>query len=295
LQEYIDDKRGVVEQELRLTVEDRKKVFALLYENALPQNRNYAYDFFWDNCATRPRQVFEQVIGTRLQYDTVHCAFQQHKTMHDMLRIYVHDRPWVDFGFDLILGLPCEVPATPVRQTFLPDYLNVLFGCAKVDGEPFVTNTKTVVDAPLPVMSVAVLPAHVTALIMLIGLALIFMEQKRKTHYYAFDFVYFLIMGLFGILFVFNWAFTTHYSLPWNLNLLWMMPTHAVVAFLLLKKKKSNWLQYYFMFTYILMVILLLGWNWNPQPYNKAFAPLIILLAARSFTIWRDIRTKAAA
>ena len=102
-QEYVEEKRSVVEQELRLTTDDKKKIFATLYTNALPQNRNYPYDFFWDNCATRPRDVFEKVLGSRLEYKTDStCGFAQHKTMHDMLRRYVHNRPWVDFGFDLI-------------------------------------------------------------------------------------------------------------------------------------------------------------------------------------------------
>lgn len=289
ISEYIDSKRGVVEQELRLTAEDKQKIFKILYTNALPENRNYPYDFFWDNCATRPRDVFEKVLGNRLQYRYDNCGFEQNKTMHDMLRLYVHDRPWVDLGFDLILGLPCEVPATPRNQTFLPDYLAKLFACATVDGQPFVTSTKTVVDAPLPKLTTAVLPSHVTAFIMLVGLALIFWERRTKKHYYIFDFVLFLIAGFWGLTFLLTWAFTTHYSLPKNLNMLWLIPTHFFVAFFLLKKKKPYWLNYYFIGTYVLMIILLAVWKVNPQPYNIAFAPLIILLGARAFTIHRDI------
>jgi hypothetical protein len=276
----------VVEQELRLTVEDKKKIFAILYDNALPQNRNYQYDFFWDNCATRPRDVFEKVLGNRLQYHLDNGGFEQHKTMHDMLRIYVHDRPWVDLGFDLILGLPCEVLATPRDQTFLPDYLAKLFACATVNGQPFVSRTTNLLQYPLPVFDTPFKPIHLTTGFLILGLIVVMMERKRKTHYYIFDFVTFLFFGLFGMFFLCLWAFTTHYSLPKNLNMLWMIPTHAIVAFFLLSKKKPYWLRYYFIITYVLMLILLIGWKWNPQPYNYAFAPLIMLLAMRSFTIF---------
>ena len=287
MSEYIEEKRSVTEQDLRLTTDDKKKVFSLLYENALPKNRNYQYDFFWDNCATRPRDVFEKVLGSRLEYKTdSSCGFAQHKTMHDMLRLYVHNRPWVDFGFDIILGLPCEVPATPRNQTFLPDYMAKLFACATVDGQPLVTKTTNILTYNLPVIEVPFQPLHLTVFIMLIGFFVLFMERRRNTHYYKFDFYVFLIAGLFGIFFICLWVFTTHYSVPKNLNMLWLIPTHFIVAWLLLKKHKPTWLKYYFLATYILMMVLLFLWKYNPQPYNIAFAPLIVLLAARSITIF---------
>ena len=70
--------------------------------------------------------------------------------------------------------------------------------------------------------------------------------------------------------------------------MLWLMPTHLIVAFLLLKENKPGWVKYYFLATYLLMMVLMLGWKYNPQPINIAFAPLMILLAARSITIFTD-------
>jgi hypothetical protein len=290
MQEYIEEKRSVTEQELRLTAEEKKKVFAILYENALPQNRNYAYDFFWDNCATRPRDVFEKVLGSKLTYHTENAGFAKDKTMHDMLRLYVHDRLWVDFGFDLILGLPCEVIATPRNQTFLPDYLAKYFASATVEGHPFVTKTQTLIDAPLPSVKVLFQPIHLTVLLMVAGFGLLLLERKKSTHYYKFDFILFFVTGLLGLLFLCLWAFTTHYSVPKNLNMLWLIPSHTIVSFLLLKKEKPKWLGIYFLCTYILMMLLLIAWKWNPQHYNIAFAPIIILMAARSFTIFSDLK-----
>ncbi len=286
MQEYVDERRGVVEQELRLTTEDKKRIFAFLYDNSLPQNRNYPYDFFWDNCATRPRDIFEKVLGNRLQYHLDNAGFEQDKTMHDMLRLYVHNRPWVDLGFDLILGLPCEVPATPRAQTFLPDYLAKLFACATLDGQPFVIQTTPILQYPLPVFNTPVQPIYLTVSLLILGLLVFVIEKRRKTHYYGFDFALFLFFGLFGLLFLGLWIFTTHYSVPKNLNMLWMIPTHALVAFFLLFRKKPLWIRYYFLAMYVLMLVLLVGWKWNPQPCNYAFAPLIMLLAMRAFTIY---------
>ena len=287
--EYIMEKRSVTEQDLNLDNADKKRIYQLLEINYLPQNRLYPYDFFWDNCATRQRDLFEKVLGSRLEYRSdSSCGFAQNKTMHDMLRLYVHDRPWVDFGFDLILGLPCEVKATPRAQTFLPDYLAKLYACATIDGKPLVTSTHTLLDLKDTFIETPFKPIHLTLALLVAGFFVIFMERRRNKHYYNFDFWVFLIAGLFGIFFICLWAFTTHYSLPKNMNMLWLMPTHFIAALLLLKKEKPSWLKYYFLFTYLLMMVLLLGWKYNPQPINIAFAPLIILLAARSITIFTD-------
>jgi hypothetical protein len=202
------------------------------------------------------------------------------------LRLYVHDRPWVDFGFDLILGMQCEVQATPRNQTFLPDYLAKLFACANTNGQPFVTNTRTLLDYKLPATDVPFKPIHLTMFLLIFSFFVIFMERRRQTHYYKFDFFVFLVAGLLGVFFISLWIFTAHYSVPKNLNTLWLIPAHFFVAFFLLKKNKPAWIKYYFLLTYFLMMVLLLGWKHNPQPYNIAFAPLIILLAARAITIF---------
>ena len=148
--QYTYEKRSVIEEELILNPEDKKKIFAFLYHNALPENCEYNYDFFWDNCATRIRDVFEKNLGDRIKYNTQHAGFAENKTMHDMLRIYVGNRPWVDYGFDLILGLPCEITATPRDQTFLPDFLSKYFNCATVDGQPFIADKKVLLAFPSP-------------------------------------------------------------------------------------------------------------------------------------------------
>ena len=53
--EYIFDERSVWQQTLNLTPEEKQKLLALLIENSRPENRVYRYNFFYDNCATRPR------------------------------------------------------------------------------------------------------------------------------------------------------------------------------------------------------------------------------------------------
>ena len=66
--EYYYLERDVWQQELNLTVQEKGKLVMLLEENYRPENRIYRYNFFYDNCATRPRDLIEKSIDGTLQY-----------------------------------------------------------------------------------------------------------------------------------------------------------------------------------------------------------------------------------
>lgn len=57
----------MVEQELNLSAEEKRQLYDALYINALPQNRGgYRYNYFYDNCATRPRDMVEKFTDGKL-------------------------------------------------------------------------------------------------------------------------------------------------------------------------------------------------------------------------------------
>jgi hypothetical protein len=282
---YNDEKRSITEQELYLTLADKQKIFAFLNKNSLPQNCSYLYDFFWDNCATRPRDVFEINFGDRFKVYSKISDFQTDKTLHDMLRIYVGNRPWVDYAFDLVLGIPCEVLASPRDQTFLPDYLSKYFDSATIDGKSLVSKKKNLSEFPIPIRKTVFSPLFANSLLLFLAIYIWFTERKRKLHLYVFDFIVFLLVGLLGISFLGLWLFTSHFSVPENLNLFWLIPTHAFVAFFIFKKEKPLWLKYYFFATAILMFLLIICWNRLPQHFNFAIIPLLLLLAFRSILL----------
>lgn len=284
--------RGVVEQELNLSTADKQAIFKYLDWNAHPDNREYRYDFFWDNCSTRPRDVFEKQLGARLKYD--YTGFDTTKTMRETLKPYVANMPWVDFGFDLILGMPCEIQATPRHQTFLPDKLEKAFDKATVNGLPLVTAKRVIVDIPFkPKPFEGPTPILVMFGIMMFALLLGLIERWKNIHFWWFDFIVFFAFGLQGTIFLFLGLFSEHYSVPWNLNCMWLIPTHFIVAFFLFKKRKPKWMMYYFCATAILMLILLAIKPWHPQPYGVAVVALILLAANRAISIFVRLKQQS--
>lgn len=286
------EKRRVEEQELNLSTSDKQAIFKYLDWNSRKENREYRYDFFWDNCATRPRDVFEKQLGKRLQYN--YAGFDTTKTMRETLKPYVVHMPWVDFGFDLILGMPCEIKATPRNQTFLPDKLETAFDQATLDGQPLVGKKNVIVDIPFKQPPFAgTTPVMVMFGILLFGIVLTAIERMRRTHYYSFDFLLFFIFGLQGTIFMLLGIFSEHYSVPKNLNCLWLIPTHLIVAFFLLPKRKGKWLQYYFGATAVLMAILVLIKPIHPQPYGMAVLVLIVLAGIRAASIYLKLKEES--
>src|SRR5262249_19855187 len=58
MQEYVEAKRSVEEQVLLADWKQKERFYYFLQWNAEPENKYYKYDFFFDNCATRIRDIF---------------------------------------------------------------------------------------------------------------------------------------------------------------------------------------------------------------------------------------------
>ena len=59
---------SVYQQTLNLTISEKQKLRRLLEENYLPKNRVYRYNFFYDNCTTRARDIIEKCIEGKVVY-----------------------------------------------------------------------------------------------------------------------------------------------------------------------------------------------------------------------------------
>ena len=125
---------SLYEQILDLSYEERKSVYAYLNTNYQPENRYYLYDFFFDNCSSRIRDVFEEILGSKLEFRDEHI--QKHKTFRQLLDEFLVYSPWADFGIDLILGIPTDAVASSDEYMFLPYKLFDAFEQARIhDGQ----------------------------------------------------------------------------------------------------------------------------------------------------------------
>jgi hypothetical protein len=118
---YQSQGRWIVEQVLDLTNDEKQKIFNFIENNAKPENSEYLYDFFFDNCATRLRDVVQDALGDKLQFHQEYLGRQD--TFRDLIQENTFNHPWWDLGIDIALGAVIDVVATPEEFMFLPDYV----------------------------------------------------------------------------------------------------------------------------------------------------------------------------
>lgn len=293
--------RSVYEQILNLTPRQRNAVYAFLQTNYQPENRAYLYDFFFDNCATRIRDVFKNILRDSLQFDNQ--VAQKSLSFRQLVSIYQQPFPWADFGVDLAMGVPSDRKATAPEYMFLPDYLSAGLGRARVQtphgSQPFAQPVTTIFQAQPPPVTSAVIFTPLVICWALFGLGALLtwrqLRQQRPPATYAADALLFGTVGLLGGVVLFLTTGTDHKAFARNLNLLWTIPLHLPVAFLLLRQHSLGFLKIYFLLTALLMGLLVLTWQWLPQEYHPAFLPLVLLLAVRAGYIYFTQKRSAAA
>ena len=304
--EYIQTGRGIYEQILNLSEEEKQKLLDLLEENTLPENRTYRYDFFYDNCSSRIRDMIIRATAVggkdqlgyrapdtsairlmnRIDFTYVYSG---KPTYRQAIQKYLNFQPWSDFGIDLALGLPCDREVVDMGFMFLPDSLMKDFHYA-VLGE----NALTGPDIELmpqeyePFADGFFTPVVVMMLVLVLHVAVSFFFWKRGVSVILTDRILFFAIGMLGLLVTFLWFFTDHQATKWNFNLLWANPLFLVLAFLPVKMiggKFRMWISAFF----VILTSTLVLWFVLPQRMHLAAIPLTLALIFSMIKILRPL------
>ncbi|HEX2203127.1 MAG TPA: DUF4105 domain-containing protein [Longimicrobium sp.] len=110
--------RTVEAQWLNLTPAQKLELKSFLETNARPENRDYLYDYFRDNCSTRIRDALDRVLGGRLKAATAGQPTGTTYRWHSD-RLVAED-PVVQFGLAGGLGPRADRPIDEWEEMFLP-------------------------------------------------------------------------------------------------------------------------------------------------------------------------------
>jgi hypothetical protein len=280
---YIYYNRYVHEQKLNLTQQQKQKLYNYLIWNRQPQNQNYRYDYFYNNCATKVRDVVKTVFGDSVQFDGSYI--QTKYSIRDLTDIYLEQQPWGDLGIDICLGLPMDKKASAYEYMFLPDYVEAGFNHATLGSEPLVKETISVYESQKeePVKSL-LHPLTVFSVFALLVFGLCFWDYKRKKLSRWFDALLFGVLGIVGLLLFVLWFFTDHNAAAVNFNLLWALPTHVMLVVAVFRK--PIWLRSYFAVSGVVLAVSLLAWPLLPQQLNVFLIPLMLAVLTRCWLNW---------
>lgn len=278
---YAREGRKVEEQVLQLNTAQRRRIIQYLLENYRPENRYYLYDFFYDNCATRIRDILEEEFATELiprQPDP------SGKTFRQLLDEYIGPFPWADFGIDIILGLPADRVAGFRNEMFLPDYLSAHFAEASFQGKRL-TPFPTLVEPPrIDYLEPSGYPSPLLVFGVLLVLMLLQTWRGTPKVGMAADTLFFGVAGLAGLLLIFMWLGTDHRATWYNMNLLWAQP---LWLFAIGSIYSVSWSTWPLRISVVLVGIALLGFPFWPQEFHPALLPIFVIFLLRGTRLWR--------
>ena len=289
---YIYFNRFIYEQVLNINQSQKQRLFDFLEHNNLPENQYYMYDYFYDNCSSRIRDVLISVFGDDLTFD--HSYLKVDYNFRELVDIYNKEQPWGNLAIDICLGLPMDKRLESDEYMFLPDYIFEAFSHASLKNDsataPLVKRTITTYESlPAPSMASKITPVIAFWAFFILMAVITFLGWKKSIYKKGIDIGFFSLIGIFGWLFFLLWVATDHAS-AYNHNLLWAVPVHFPIALLLLKRNPPNWLRKYFMVVMVLMLVILLLWYLWPQQLHHSLIPIIFALSLRSWYAFRNIQ-----
>lgn len=293
LESYKQDKRWVKQQVLNLTQEQKQLFFKYLENNVLPENAGYLYDPYFNNCATKLRDITTSILGDKIGF--MDENLEQNLSFRQLMNKEINWNTWGNFGINLALGSKLDQKATLEQYMYLPKYVNSIFkhSILYVRNQPenLIKREDILLDFEDKKTEISIFnPFLIFSVFAFIGIYITFSDFKNKKRTKWLDFTILFSTGLAGLLIVFLSFFTDHSTTPNNYNLLWSFAPNLLIAFLILKNNPKNWLKYYFIFALILLINIPVLWTLQVQLFPITAIPLLILLLIRYLFLSKTLK-----
>lgn len=287
-EDYRERGLAVTEQKLDLDSTQVQSVLATILENYKPENRKYRYNYFFDNCATRPFHILNNSTNNAISYDT---AWVKPITLRDMLQEKTGKNNWLDFGISLAVAQRSDKVASFTEQMFLPSYLSKAIENASINGHKLVegdiiqaTEMSDEVKAEIDDQPLVFSPMSVMCFVFILVLVLTVIQLKKKsqslrTVIKSIDTILLVATGITGSIIWFLNFFSLHPAVDHNINCLWLLPTNIFFAVLIWLKspQKVNRIYFFIIFAAIIAYALI-NIVFVHQYYCPGFAPAQLTL-----------------
>jgi len=271
----------VVEQVLNLQPEEKEEMLRMLFINLQQENRGYRYNFLFDNCTTRPRDIIEKIVGGHITYPPQQNPITFRMLIHEYNKSY----PWMLFGIDLLIGNGADSIISFRQEMFLPKKLmNALDAAYSNDGSEqrsIVSSTRLIMQsiAKYEDSKISSFNPMKTGIILLIH-ASVFgicgIIYKRKFRIF-FGLIY-LQATLIGLLVWFVALFSVHPCTFPNLNMYFFHPFYLIAFIGYILPKTHRVVTWFHWINCIFLPVFLIAWPFILQDLNNANIPYILCL-----------------
>lgn len=285
--EYDPTGCGVRQQVLNLTAQEKMAIAQAVDRNMEPQNRVYRYNFFYDNCTTRARDIIVNNLSGKVVYE----ASAQYPSFRELIHLYNEEHRWARFGNDLLLGVKADRKTTFEQQQFLPERLSDDFEHAVIvntDGtkRKLVSRSFWVLEpaakdinaeqASLNAFDI-LSPMVCLGAFALLTLVVAAIERRRKRLVWAFDAVAMLLTGACGLI-LFAMIFSQHPTVSLNLQILLLNPLNLFMLYSVTKAARRNHIHWWIKTWSAMIILLLLGCFMQSYAEGVTIVALSLLL-----------------
>lgn len=232
--EYIDDNRSIRVQRLALTHAQTEQLTAYLLHEIRPENRDYRYDYYLNNCSTRVRDALDRALGGQLAGRFSPQPAEQN--WRDHTRRLTSADFWLYLGLEIVLGAEVDQPINRWDEMFIPERLATAVAAMEVDAAngaiALVQEDARLFESTLrgpPPAPRAWWPRYLLASVGLLAALAVLSRLAGPGLARVLGRVWFAAAGLAGLALLFFWFGTDHAVARLNLNLLvfnplWLWP-----------------------------------------------------------------------
>lgn len=249
---YRRQQRSVWQDKINLTNAQKEILYRRLMWNLEPENKVYAYQYFFDNCTTRIRDYLDEALEGAL---SERYSQPSDRSFRDEVRSHYSSVPIIDFSLNILMNSNIDRPMTQWEDMFLP--LNLRQRLSHVSSDVAENGERLeLLSTPQEVMSFAPplikTDSYKVASVFLLApvIFLLLLLKRIPMSYFAthsklslklpgFSFrllgvlgvVTALFSGVYGVLMLASWFVSDHLDLHHNVNLLLFWPTDLLGLF----------------------------------------------------------------
>lgn len=247
----------VTEQVLNLSNQEKLLLRQALIDNLKPEHRIYRYNYFYNNCTTKARDIIERHINGQVKYtDRENYSPTYREMVHQMTR----NHPWARFGNDLLLGILSDKQTSRREQEFLPSNLLYDFDHARIYSngsyKPLVKERRIIVPSGVQMLhgSFPLTPRQCGYVLLFAGAMLAFMQWRQRRVFVLWDGLLTTASGIIGFV-LFLMLFSQHPTVSLNFQFLFFNPVHIICLWSVLRGKAIR----YWHLCIVMAVLFLIG------------------------------------
>lgn len=226
---YINENRSIRAQKLDLAPAQKLRLVDFLLEEIQPENRDYLYDYYENNCSTRIRDAIDFALGGIVEDEFGAAAASQ--TWRDHTRRLTAEDFWLYLGLEIGLGAPVDRPISQWDEMFIPAELANSMASVEFSGgglvRPLVQEDVMLYESSLrnpPAVPMSWWPRYLLASLGLVLLVWLMDRFAIRGLARALSRSWLLLAGMVGLSLLFFWFGTDHSVASLNLNLLVFNP-----------------------------------------------------------------------